>query len=337
MRMSQARKFFFRCTDEAAGRMTELFDFVWPTVSALVFARSKSYKYKDMSPSERRLALTKAFQSPRNLRPEYRDIAGLKRASLEKAFITSDWSNQEQIVARIVLINIFAIYEGWLDDLMDEIYPNPRTKSQDNIRKKMIDSCQFYDTSNGKKNWTWMMRQLGAANSLVMAVCFGKSLREKRYYSGENALKLLVCYRYFKELRNSIIHRNGRVNQYLETAASNYEKMMGPDPLGTKMDPPIGVGRPLVLGQEVTLSLFGVVGFNDIVVRLMTTLDAEVGLTIAGEDAIVRFLKSRINRRSVSGDRNVTARRMANEYGLVGLQDPAAFIQMLNGRGVRLP
>jgi hypothetical protein len=38
MPQSQARRFFFVCTDDAVGRMAELFDFVWPSVTALVFA-----------------------------------------------------------------------------------------------------------------------------------------------------------------------------------------------------------------------------------------------------------------------------------------------------------
>jgi hypothetical protein len=100
--------------------MTELFDFVWPSVTALVFARSKAHRYRTLVGEERRQALVRAFQSDRALRKQYRSISGLKRASLGKAFIDTGWPEQEQVFARLVLVNVLAIHEGWLDDLMDE-------------------------------------------------------------------------------------------------------------------------------------------------------------------------------------------------------------------------
>ncbi|WP_124297929.1 hypothetical protein [Acetobacter pasteurianus] len=102
--------------------MTELFDFIWPAVSAFVFARSKACRYSTVTGNERQLALAAYFNSPQNIREEYRSINGLKRANLDKAFIQTDWPVQEQVFARLVLVNVFAIYEGWLEDLVDEFY-----------------------------------------------------------------------------------------------------------------------------------------------------------------------------------------------------------------------
>jgi hypothetical protein len=61
----QARSFFFVCTDDARVRMSELYDFVWPAVTALAFARSKAWRYRKLEKEDRRNALAKAFQSGR--------------------------------------------------------------------------------------------------------------------------------------------------------------------------------------------------------------------------------------------------------------------------------
>ncbi len=133
------------------------------------------------------------------------------------------------------------------------------------------------------------------------------------------------------------MHQNGKASAALISTASKYGLVVTQNTLGTNSDPPEGTVGPLALGGEVKLSLFGVVGFNDIILRLMATLDVECGLTTFGEAAMVRFFQSRINQRSVSGHRDTTARRMANEYGLVGLKQPGTFVQMLTGHGVLMP
>lgn len=335
--LSQARRYFFSCTDDAVDRMTELFDFVWPAVSAFVFARSKACRYSTVTGNERQLALAAYFNSPQNIREEYRSINGLKRANLDKAFIQTDWPVQEQVFARLVLVNVFAIYEGWLEDLVDEFYTRP--EDQRPWKKKFITASQFHFATSKHNDWTWAMNELHAKRSAALEACFGISLRGKRLYSSLKALNLLRCYRYFKELRNSIMHHNGKAGQTLIAATNDYNSFIAQtnNALGTNTAAPMGTKNAITLGSEIDLSLFGVVGFNDIVLRLMCTLDTEAGLTTFGENAIVRFLRSRVNHRSISGNIKSTARRMANEYGLVGLKEPEIFTQMLASHGISMP
>ncbi len=205
------------------------------------------------------------------------------------------------------------------------------------MEEKIHNACQFPYANNQHQDWAWAMGELQLRHSAPLDACFGATLKRKRQYSLQNALSLLRCYRYFKELRNAVVHRNGKASAALITAASDYQQVISQNSLGTSNNPPDGTISPLILGGEVKLSLFGVVGFNDIILHLMTTLDAEAGLTTFGEAAMVRFFQGRVNQRSVSGHRDATARRMANEYGLVGLKQPGTFVQMLTSHGFSMP
>jgi hypothetical protein len=335
MSQSQARRFFFICTDDAVARMAELFDFVWPSVTALVFARSKAHRYRGLIGEARRQALIKAFQSERVIQKQYRSISGLKRASLGKALIDTSWSEQEQVFARLVLVNIFAIHEGWLDDLMDELIPNRRQNAA--WSKIFIVACQFPFRNSKHEDWSWAMAELNNHRSAGLEACFGSKLRSGRLYSDQQAIPLLICYRYFKELRNSVVHRNGKASQALVDAHNAYQRVANPTSLQISGSPPQGTLNQIVVGGDVKLSLFGVVGFNDVVLRLMATLDVEAGLTDFGEGTMARFFRGRTNVRSASGDRDTTLRRMANEYGLAGLEQPSKFAQVLANQGVAVP
>ena len=335
MSPAQARRFFFLCTNNAVARMTELYDFVWPSVTAMVFARSKAHRYRKLIAEERRYALIKAFQSKRVLRKQYRSISGLKRASLGKAFIDTDWPAQEQVFARLVLVNVFAIHEGWLDDLMDEL--TPQRGPNDPWRKQFITACQFPYATSKHEDWNWVMSELSTHRSIGLEACFGGNLRSGRFYSQRHAIPLLLCYRYFKELRNSIVHRNGKANSALVDACNAYRPVANEASLGISGSPPEGSINQIRAGSDIQLSLFGIVGFNNVVLRLMATLDVEAGLTEFGEAAMIKFFKGRTNIRSVSGHRDTTLRRMANEYGLVGLEHPEKLAQILTAGDVTIP
>jgi hypothetical protein len=309
--------------------MSDLYDFIWPTVSVLVYVRSRAHKLKTLSPSQQNEALKKWLQSPRNLRAEYRTISGLKRASLAKTLIQDSWRDQEQIIASLVLINIFAIYEGWLDDLWVELDPGQQLGG----RKKFIDAVQFPYRTRKHEDWTWAASQLSSARSSDLEACFGARLRSKRLYSAADILSLLKCYRIFKEIRNVLIHRNGKVGQYLIAAQTDFSSV---STIGNRSIP-LATASPVVLGGDIFLSLYGIVGFNDVVLRIMATLDAEAGVTIFGENALEHFYASAVVTKSISGNRDSTLRKMIHEYGLWAPTNVRPFEAFLNRRAISIP
>lgn len=331
-----ARKFFFQSTDDAVARMTELFDFVWPAVTALAHARSKSYRYRNLTSNQQQATLAKAFLGNRALRKEYRNISGLKRASLKKAFIDTNWHTQEQVFARLVLVNIFAIHEGWLDDLMTELQPT-RHPNVTWKEKTFIDATQFPYANKKHKDWAWAINELNLLKSPNMEACFGSELRQRRWYSPlPDAQNYVVCYRYFKELRNAVVHRGGKASTQLIASQTAFGTIAANISQFNKAATPGTLCR-LSAGDRVELSLYGVVGFNDVVLRLMATLDADAAVTELAEAALANFFKNRTNMKSSSGQRDGTLRRMADDYGFVGLAHPSEFASILTRHGVAIP
>jgi hypothetical protein len=125
------------------------------------FCALQSMEVPQARKEDRRHALTKAFQSDHVLQTQYRSIPGLRRASLGKTFIDMAWPELEQVFARVVLINVFAIYEGWLDDLMDELHPNRSSNHQ--WSKKFITACQFHYRNSRHEDWAWAMAEFKSA------------------------------------------------------------------------------------------------------------------------------------------------------------------------------
>jgi hypothetical protein len=101
--------------------------------------------------------------------------------------------------------------------------------------------------------------------------------------------------------------------------------------------PPVALPSLTAPGTEFKIQLFGTIAFNDVVLRMMATFDAEAGLTTFGERAMARFFKGRVNVRSVSGQKDTTLRRMANEYGIAGLERSSDFARVLISNGVAIP
>jgi hypothetical protein len=93
----------------------------------------------------------------------------------------------------------------------------------------------------------------------------------------------MICFRYFKEARNSLIHGSGKAEQNLLKAQTAFAKL-GTTDLDVVEVP---VYEPLVVGRPVKLQLRGVVGFGDIVLRLICTLDAELSKSKHAEQVFI--------------------------------------------------
>jgi hypothetical protein len=95
--------------------------------------------------------------------------------------------------------------------------------------------------------------------------------------------KLLTTYRYFKEARNCVVHNNSLASQDAVDTYQAAAALTAAD-LGIKEVPAM---NSTVLGQPVLLNLRGVVGLYDVVIRLLTTLDAELAAAKLAEDVLV--------------------------------------------------
>jgi hypothetical protein len=92
--------------------------------------------------------------------------------------------------------------------------------------------------------------------------------------------KLFIAYRCFKECRNAIMHDGGTATARAAAAYQAYTSLTPAD-LRSKELP---ICPPVVAGDPIVLSLRGVVGFSDVILRLIATLDAEFACTARAEN-----------------------------------------------------
>jgi hypothetical protein len=98
----------------------------------------------------------------------------------------------------------------------------------------------------------------------------------------------IKCYRYFKEGRNSQIHRGGKASHPAKQAYNDFSAVSDNRSLWIKG---VLLHDRFVTGQPVKLHLRGVVGFSDILQRVMTTIYAELCRSIESENILERSQK----------------------------------------------
>jgi hypothetical protein len=108
-------------------------------------------------------------------------------------------------------------------------------------------------------------------NSQMLAGAFYAELRKQKKNSLPKIGELLTCYRAFKESRNSFAHQNGLATHTAVNSYQTYTALSASD-LNVPEKPRL---FPVLLNNQITLSLRGVIGFSDIILRIIATLDAE--------------------------------------------------------------
>lgn len=115
-----------------------------------------------------------------------------------------------------------------------------------------------------------MSLQSGGSQIIIDAFYDSYKDSNKRYNIG-HLDNYLVVYRYFKECRNSIVHSGGIASQNLLAAQTNYQSLVKEDIDVVEIPRFI----PSTLGMPVELSLRGVVGFTQVILNIVSTLDIE--------------------------------------------------------------
>ena len=116
-----------------------------------------------------------------------------------------------------------------------------------------------------------------------MESCFlpTQSKNKKLGVSIDNAL---ICYRAFKEARNDFTHHGGRASKKTVDAISRYHNESAAS-LGVKEMPQMPTAS---FGAPIELSLRGVVGFSDIVVKTIAALDLALSNSEFAEKMVVK-------------------------------------------------
>lgn len=258
-----SRQHFFSSSKTVAQRIGELFTFIWPTAAAMWNLRWQVNGFLNAVPNASISELAARFTAG----------SGIRSADLRTACISTSWEAQQAQFAKIVLIELCALYEYWADTTMNEL-------EMANKSKKL----QF-PGENGSALPTVVL-ELQRKQSQVMRKCIYPTLVRNKRYDAANLRSLLACYRFFKESRNCIIHNSSKADKKLIASYSAFASCT-PAALGLKEVP---AHFPVVLDQPFALSLRGVAGFGEVVLKLVATLDAELCLAKPAEKLFVKRL-----------------------------------------------
>ncbi|MBZ0067425.1 MAG: hypothetical protein K8F26_01300 [Thiobacillus sp.] len=264
-------KLFLLTSKQVARRLTEVFDFVWPTATAIWNLRWQVAGFVSASPDATDSDLTGRFNAG----------SGIRGANLRRACIESSWEDQQQEFARFLLFEFCALYEAWCEGALNELALSP----------KLSKDLQFPTTiKNGvaTKGVRHAVNSISTTNSPAMVGAIYPAITQNKKNSPQHIEQLLICYRYFKEARNSLVHAGGGTSPNFVSAEYAYHQLT-PAQLGVKEIPAFN-GH--AAGSRVTLSLRGIVGFGEIVLRLVSTLDVEITKTVSAEQAFLRRWKA---------------------------------------------
>ena len=131
------------------------------------------------------------------------------------------------------------------------------------------------------------------------------ALRTQKKNALPKIAELLTCYRAFKEGRNSFAHQNGLATQTAVDAYQAYHHLSASD-LDVTEKPTL---PQVLLNTPIAFSLRGVIGFADIILRTIATLDAEFSCS---QFAVQEFRAQWIEFYSVNGK---VPRRMLKSAG----------------------
>lgn len=245
---------FFRSTKTAWESITDCFSFIWPAAAGLWNLRWQLIGYKSVNPNVTNDELTEKFAKGMGL-------IGFNF----KPLVDKPWDVQLDKYALFLLVNIFAVYEGWIADVLIE----------SSISFKDSDDCMQFPVPH-KNNVSKIFQAVQASKSGVIAKSYYPVLIRHKKYNKAKIGNLLLTYRLFKEIRNAYIHNGGMVDQKVLNAQINFNASVTTNAdQGTE----IMITAPQqVLGKNIKLTIQQVVGFSEVILMLMITFDAELSV-----------------------------------------------------------
>lgn len=234
----------FEASYYASRRITAIFDIVWALDAGLWNLRQDAKQFFQKNPNASNNEAQSAL------------VQGLTIHGLNLMRIANElpWEYEEQFIAELLLINALAIFDAWADSFVDSTLISLSNTSKKKIKddlKKGAFSC--YESA------------LSAENTSALSGCFHFTAQKQVAYINN----LWLIYRYFKSCRNCCAHGNSKFNSVAER---NYEaiKNLTKEDCGLNEFPMIASTQD---GTPVKLHLRGVVGFYDVLIKIINHYD----------------------------------------------------------------
>lgn len=304
-------KCFFFQSRLFEAQMTELFDDLWPTVTAIKNLRWQVNGYYHEMNVKQNTNLSARFVDSEDI---------TNRPNLYRACIEQSWEQQVYSISRNLLTNIFALYEGWIETILPQL-------SDNDISAK---SFQFPILAG-----TTLTSMQQHENTALVNALYNAYVAKNKGSKLSHLDDYLKIYRYFKECRNCIIHSGGRTNQKLINAYNDVSGLTAID-LDVAEVPEM---EPVTAEDEIVkMSLRGVVGFSQIIIKLVEVLDMEFIKADKAIDCFVRQIKEFTPYPIYPSPDETKAKKtidtIMRRSGFLIPHHSEAFYQLLKGNGI---
>ena len=251
---------FFNASKDALNNITDAYNFVHPITVSMRYVRNEVASLVSSNPTIDNTGIQDVIDP----------TGAVHGVDYRAVFTDITWDNQEEKIAWLLLNNLFAIHEGWAQRLYEETFTGygytdkfVKNLEMDNLTKKL--SSYFLRTGKISSAMDGAFFDLYKNQSMLD---FGKL---------DN---YMLCYRCFKEARNCYMHGNFVASSRLITA---YNKYLPKATLSALDVGEVPIFIPPVSGQQVRLSLRGVIGFSDILRRIIIISDINLLRATAAE------------------------------------------------------
>ncbi len=266
----QNRSVFFEPSKLFLAQITELYDDVWPTVTAIQYFRDQVNDYCNT---------TTVKDNPTLVRKFAKSTDKTNRPNLARFCIQDTMEEIKQGIARNLLINLFAYYEAWVEEMLGIICCNSQ-------KNRMAFQ---YPSGKQKNNYIVALSNICNSGCQVLIDSYYNQYQNNKLYSLTAIDYWLHYYRYYKELRNSIAHGGGVVDQKLVNAYNDIiSRGFTKNDLIVDELPAIDVP---VIGTAANYSLREIVWLSQILIRLVVTFDVEFIKSNKTEDYFCNEIK----------------------------------------------
>ncbi|MDQ3822069.1 MAG: hypothetical protein M3321_02375 [Actinomycetota bacterium] len=291
---------FFLTTAQFRAQHVALYDFVHATTAALWNTRWQVNGYMAAVPDATRDDLESRFVRG----------SGVRGVNVKRTFAEQSWDEHREKLAQITLVNTVALYEGWLAALAPS-FPSGKWANELQFPSKGVHGRAGRGVRDALADMT-------KTPSSPMQTAFTPVLRAQPQYRGNELDDLLLIYRYFKELRNTLIHNGGVATRQLIDA---HAEMTGVTPKSAGLKKMPEHAAPVV-GQVTPVSLYGVIGFGAVVFHMVQTIDAELSQTKIAEREFLQRFKGKYRVRELTKAQPKRSERVRSLSKNVGLPEP---------------
>lgn len=298
---------FFNATEAFLNQLNDFFVFLWPSQIALWHLRKE---INTLSQDIEHL-------TNQDLIKRFAKNSGIHSANLLKACVNINWDEQVNIYSRLMLVNVIAMYEGLASEILNEM--KLADKDSNKLRldhkygRKAIDSLK-----DGR-----IMEQLEISREPISEAIYSSiypTINSNDKYDKNVALNRMKCFRCFKEIRNCLIHNNGFATKKCEESYNAYSPIASPADLHIKKEPICG---PILTGDQISITIYGVVGFSDLLIKMALSIDAELSYAKVCENILVeKFEQKKIAKRTLNKNQATRLEQVKRLIRKSGLPTP---------------